>query len=396
MRILPVTAHHIFSRLVLATAFSLLLLPSAFTNYSHPTQAGGQMITPAPPDSTTDIFFLDAMHGWALVGAPGQRFIAVIRTEDGGMSWKKIGEEPGLDRIFFLDQMQGWAFRYIPGPNHDSLPDCICLMGTTDGGKRWTELGSISKPRASNIDLPLDFLFIDQSHGWVVGQGQAGGGIFLKTMNGGRSFSSVKSAFKGDETLLRILSDPKGHILILGDQTILVSLDRGKTWQLQMPTEWTDEDYVEGYLYGGWLFPEGHWLATGGGSSLAEGNFSTTGKIFLTTDYGAHWKVVENSLGKESIGSHAITDVSFYDDKHGCASLDSFLVVCTSDAGQTWTTRTVPRKTTSTASFDGDSFKRIILLPNGLGWLISDMGFIYQTKDYGQTWDDFDLLKVAS
>ena len=131
------------------------------------------------------------------------------------------------------------------------------------------------------------------------------------------------------------------------------------------------------------MFPNGHWLATG---DL---------EVVSTTDYGAHWKVSEVSLERASIGSHVIRDISFYDIVHGCAVVDWSTLICTADGGQTWSRLSVPRKPARGVSFESDALKQIVLLPNGNGWIVSEGGWLYQTKDFGQTWADFDLLKAV-
>jgi photosystem II stability/assembly factor-like uncharacterized protein len=350
------------------------------------TQDRVKYTIPSPPDITLDVFFLNAKQGWALVGHFGEAPINVLMTDDGGMHWQKVATTRGIGKVFFLNATQGWALSVVPGKQKGPQTANMYLSGTTDGGKTWRNLSQIAiygspdgrgKPREG---LPLDLLFIDSMHGWVVGQGYAGDGMFLKTDDGGKSLSEMPGGLGSDEPVYRIVSDFRGHICVLGKNTILASLDSGKNWRPERPED------NEGYgLWAGWMFPEGHWLATG--INLA---------ILSTSDYGAHWKLSENSLGESSKGSHVLYDVSFYDHLHGCAVLDWSMLVCTADGGQSWSVRTVPRKTSGPASFDLDNFRRIVLLPSGNGWLVSDGGWLYQTKDFGQTWTAFDLLQSAS
>ena len=91
------------------------------------------------------MFFLDAMHGWAL-GWPH-----LLRTTDGGTTWIPIGTDTlwGASSIQFLDTMNGW----VAGNE--------IAAHTTDGGATWQRYD----PHTYSNSMD----FVDPAYGWVQG-----------------------------------------------------------------------------------------------------------------------------------------------------------------------------------------------------------------------------------
>ncbi|MBM3147876.1 MAG: hypothetical protein FJ000_08310, partial [Actinobacteria bacterium] len=93
----------------------------------------------------SDIWFVDARHGWAVGEAPGR----VWMTADGGRTWRVVwrGDEITLNAIRFADASTGWAVgtRY---PADDEDGDAASVTGssstgvvlkTADGGATWRQ-----------------------------------------------------------------------------------------------------------------------------------------------------------------------------------------------------------------------------------------------------------------
>jgi photosystem II stability/assembly factor-like uncharacterized protein len=98
------------------------------------------------------------------------------------------------------------------------------------------------------------------------------------------------------------------------------------------------------------------------------------GRVYLTTDGGAHWAV--RSAGGTSLP--ALNSVWFFDAREGLAIGNDGSSVRTTDGGQNWVT-------TTPIGFFG--WRRAQFLPGGgLGWVISDSGTIYRSTDKGLTW----------
>ncbi len=135
------------------------------------------------------VFFLNEREGWAFLhhrSASGeQQSISVASTQDGGVTWKisTIASEEfivpagfaGPASIFFLDSQNGWMVFRLTSSSAFSFG---LMLKTEDGGITWKEL---SPPPAAG-----DIRFATPTHGWMVG-GPAGNGIW-GTDDGGNSW----------------------------------------------------------------------------------------------------------------------------------------------------------------------------------------------------------------
>ncbi len=195
-----------------------------------------------------------------------------------------------------------------------------------------------------------------------------------KASDGGKSFSRVSYGGKDGQYPGEVLADPeKKNFVVIGNDVFLASNENGSTWRSLLSKL--------GGVTAAWLFPQGHWLA-----------FSEGGRISSTLDYGANWKDVEPHLS----GSHDVYGVSFYDSNHGCAVGDPGILLCTSDAGETWVNRDTLPKSVGNGSPLENTFSKIILLPSGMGWVLSGFGRLYQTLDAGKSWNEVDLFNICS
>jgi photosystem II stability/assembly factor-like uncharacterized protein len=95
--------------------------------------------TPPPPTTAAgwspvltdvrDLTFVDAQHGWALVGT-GDASSDLLSTTDGGRTWVSTGAETSnADHVVFADAANGWMYSQplVTGP----------LLSTHDGGLTW-------------------------------------------------------------------------------------------------------------------------------------------------------------------------------------------------------------------------------------------------------------------
>ena len=81
-----------------------------------------RMTNVAASENLMDIMFVDAMHGWA-VGSGG----AILKTRDGGVNWiKKNPTSFQLESVSFSDTSNGWAVGFGG-----------VIVGTHDGGNSW-------------------------------------------------------------------------------------------------------------------------------------------------------------------------------------------------------------------------------------------------------------------
>lgn len=173
------------------------------------------------------IRFADRKKGLAigsLLNAKGDVIDSlVMRTEDGGVSWRRI-IVPSKAELFHLD-FNGSSHGWIVG-------DRGLILATTDGGFTWAVQTSGSSRALFNVD------FRDDNFGFAVG----GGGTILRTENGGRNWEKISTG--SADTFKRVdFADDKNGWIVGHRGVVLRSTDRGRTFVRQ-------ESRISGDLYG--------------------------------------------------------------------------------------------------------------------------------------------------
>lgn len=134
--------------------------------------------------TVNDLHFFNATTGLA-VGVKDQTRQFILRTTNGGVSWKLVLLAPvsgnkGLQRLQFIDNNTGFA-----------AGDAGKIRKTTDGGLNWTLLSTTwPEDNYSAVD------FVDTQRGYAIGSNTQGRHQFIKTGNGGNFWESVA---QGDE-----------------------------------------------------------------------------------------------------------------------------------------------------------------------------------------------------
>ena len=241
-----------------AVAFLLALALSACQTNS-PTPSPTALATPkwqerastAPAEQS--LFFegfdmLDAESGWAWKGLS-----QLYRTDDGGSTWHEIHLQGRMQvtGASFVSAQAAW----LPGVPDGGLKQPV--YHTTDGGRTWTKLGSVSGP---NLELHI----ADARLGWATNGIAAAGNIFYQvyqTSDGGATWRQLDVASRdGVEQgpMVRTLHvasgdsvsfTPPSSIWVASGAGISttyaglwVSRDAGKTWHELDPS--LPADYV--------------------------------------------------------------------------------------------------------------------------------------------------------
>lgn len=154
---------------------------------------------PYHPKYNRDIFFYNETYGWIVRNPVGSSDAIVLRTRDGGATWK-IAALPGSEQvaaIYFTDDSHGWILAAKSYPEKEEKT----LYQTEDGGATWSKImGSLSSSDAALEHLlpssgsELSMVFRDRMHGYV---SMISSGIpkLYTTDNGGISWSEVKDFF---------------------------------------------------------------------------------------------------------------------------------------------------------------------------------------------------------
>jgi len=267
------------------------------------------------PGMLLDVEFRGPRLGLA-VGGTGERDSALMtRTTDGGQTWTSVdvGAAGRLYGVAFASDAVACAAGYG------------VLLRTTDGGVSWSDVEDFPAP------LPWvgGIAFADARTGYAVGGG--GEPVLWRTDDAGLSWQDASAALPDGARghglrAIGFLDERRG--VALGDGgLLLVSEDGGKRWE-RYPTG-ADEAWLKGL---GLLDTEQALVAGSHGSVLRTTDGATTwapcpfeagdklniagvldeatlyvgsmeGRLFQSTDTGASWQVVLETLGRPLIGS---------------------------------------------------------------------------------------------
>ena len=222
--------------------------------YQAPSPAIGAPTAPqSGPVELAGIFFAGALDGWTFgsrdeskPGAAPNRLDTVtrpvvVRTSDGGATWKELtvpAEAPAVAfrRGFFADAKSG----VLVGGDIDDETGVVAR--TSDGGATWSIVTPASK------QIPTDVFFVDASRGWLVGftedaSGDAGPTDILTTADGGQTWT-VQSRVPTSLRAIRF-ADPQNGWAVGARGKIFRTTDGGATWVEQSTQNWTTGKTVE-------------------------------------------------------------------------------------------------------------------------------------------------------
>jgi|GEM_PF-5512208 len=212
-----------------------------------------------PPEMVTrhisDVFFLDRTHGWFLssdaLGEEANAPFYVFSTQDAGKSWRSVVlHRPAFDiyddytfptQLFFSDPHHGWMLWHW----HMMNSSVDYLLSTNDGGRTWNRL-----PNAPGIG-PIQFTTTND--GWAIGTSTQDVGIptpgndaLFVTHDGGKKWSEIRiplpssvDANHVELVSLRFKNERIGSVLFSERfmdghfvSTVCETRDGGSTWHL--------------------------------------------------------------------------------------------------------------------------------------------------------------------
>ncbi len=278
------------------------------------------------------VFFVDERRGWA-AGNKG----ALLKTADGGATWelRKRPTEDALRDIFFQDEFTGWLVcersMYLPTAKEESVS---YLLRTTDGGDSWKR---VEVTRGADVDVKLTGIrFADAGHGWAYGEL---GALFV-TGDGGATWTRQRVPTRHLLLGAAFLDERTGW-LSGGGMTVLKTTDGGASWRegavllppvvkeypkvvINMDPEKQPEPdtrQVGGRrLNAVWFADARRGWAVGG-----------EGVILATSDGGATWRPQRSNVGDD------LYDVKFFDAREGWAVGRMGAMLHTADGGRSWT-----------------------------------------------------------
>ncbi|MBD3240910.1 MAG: hypothetical protein GF331_10020 [Chitinivibrionales bacterium] len=226
------------------------------------------------------VFFLDDTLGW--VAGSGDRHGVVLKTVDGGVSWKEAASTAGgvpsrpilhcftdphngwlselgvllhsedggatwhtswadttahirhIRDVHFTDRNNGWVTgdRWVPPA---TPPGHTLLLRTQDGGQTWLEDTSLAA-----FEIRGDICFSDAAHGWILGNAldtvaRTSKNIVLHTSDAGETWAAVDTMSDSLHPLGWAFTDTlNGWMLATqldGQEILLRSVDGGRTWE---------------------------------------------------------------------------------------------------------------------------------------------------------------------
>jgi photosystem II stability/assembly factor-like uncharacterized protein len=233
-------------------------------------------------------YFADAQHGWLMVTlgqATGSSFIAIFRTNDGGLLWTRIldpNSEENLSKciktgMVFANEETGFITRDCKG-----LYDVPFINWTNDGGLTWY---------SQDLPPPSDEPDYFSTH-----------------------FCAVLSPSMSSPLSATLVVECQGSVDLEYSSYIYNTVDAGDTWRVDTLPD------IDTYGYGislQFLTPDkGWWLGK---------------TLYTTDDSGQTWSYVKNVNWEGQF--------SFIDEAHGWAvarSDDEIALVNTTDGGRTW------------------------------------------------------------
>ena len=268
-----------------------------------------------------DIFFISPTTGWVANG-----FGKVYKTTNSGDGWvEQVDEDVFFRSIGFANEERGWAGSLTP----DSV-----LFETIDGGVSWTNVTDrITGPAPTGI-CGLSVVTEDVAYG--VGRFD-GPPIFIKTINGGATWTSSDLSSLGLGTLIDVhfLDADHGFITggskrdFTGSAVVAETVDGGDTWLIKH----TSSLAVDVGGEWGWkiTFP----TETTGYVSVEYPFNNTTGneaKVLKTTNGGQTWTELSVTGGVDPAG---LQGLGFVSENVGWASGRGTASI-TVDGGHTW------------------------------------------------------------
>jgi len=306
----------------------------------------------------------------AVTAAPAQ---AAARPDS--YSWK-LTESGSTARLRGLDVVSGkvaWA-----------SGSAGTVLRTVDGGRTWRQVGP---PDTADLQFrDIEAFGADRAVALSIGEGEAS--RVYATSNGGRTWTET---FRNDDPrafydCMAFFDHRRGLALsdpVDGKFRIASTVDGGRSWRV-LPS-----DRMPAALAGEFAFAaSGTCLVTSGPRAFFATGGGATARVFASSDLGRSWKVTDSPV--PSGPSAGIYSLAFRDPWHGVAVGGDFAAptaapdgaATSGDGGRTWrVARTVPGEYRSGAAFVPWRWDTALAVgPTG-----SDV-----SRDGGRTWTRFD------
>ncbi len=281
-----------------------------------------------PFDSNINFLeFKNATFGY--IGGYEEDHGLILITTDGGNSWLRRILGNSIYQLYFEDINKGWA----------RTGDGIVYY-TTDSGLNWNQL----------FDNCVVFNFFSENNSWAI---KNLNNIFYSD-NGWQTFETqIKSITH--QLLEDISINDSDKVFICGNQNILGTIDRGKSWNILY-------NNLNKYFSSLTIKDETEIWAVG-----------NDGMITFSLDNGLNWNEVQ-------LSSSWLEDICFINSSKGFAVGTKYWsgrIFKTNDGGISWDSLSNTPQ--------AEIFEKIIFSNDSIGWINSNTG-IYKSENSGENW----------
>ncbi len=367
-----------------------------------PTGAPGEPTFPPPTESSAPypldpgdsvvihtIKMITTSTGWAL-GGVGDQPNLVLRTTDGGYTWKIVrhfplntNEAQTRGQIGFVGEFLDAQRAWVAIDSPDYAPGTVWIWRTTNGGQTWSVSDSLFLGKYYDYYYPT-IRFADAQNGWFlaeflgVGAGSHWDHSLFRTTDGGATWSEVPfsrynttgMAFANADTgwITEERTGPYAEPIL---PIVLVTGDGGRNWQtLELPEPPDNPGLFSRYRFCASYSPT---LFSPSSGALVVECFDTAYSeekekyIYTTSNGGQTWQSYPYPGGELQFSSPGVGWALGRD------------IYKTQDGGQTWTQ-------VKTVFWDG----QFSFVNDQTAWAVArtdeEIALVY-TTDGGLTWD---------
>lgn len=187
-------------------------------------------------EALQSVSFIDTKHGWA--GGSGAR---LYKTEDGGASWEFVpidGPDLNAQNVFFLNSLVGWVVLQKDSPVPMESDSYLRLIRTSDGGHTWKVQYEGKGISATQL------AFVDERNGWLTGieytKPPLNNYLILHTADQGEHWEDAAAALKrmlaehpqmNDGIMGVAFKESTGATVITSELRMFQTTDQGNSWQ---------------------------------------------------------------------------------------------------------------------------------------------------------------------